>query len=153
MPLTSLDLSATRTGLEFLKGMPLTELSLRRKSCGSGLGYLHGVPLTRLDLSRCPLSEADLAPLRGLPIATLALSYCLWLRRGATDVLLGLPLTRLCLVGCIVEVENSYLERKGPGTCLVIRGEGEMPFAEHGEAGNLVMVWLDAVAEVQISQM
>lgn len=65
----------------------------------SGLEHLRGLPLTELDLEGCQrLTDAGLASsLVGMPLRSLNLGEAYWLRETGAGVLAGLPLTSLSL--------------------------------------------------------
>lgn len=116
----------TGDGLEFLRGMPLTQLELIDCVGIEGLGALEGMPITSLVLAGIEVfvrpgfsyrniqmsadvyQTVSLEPLRKLPnLNNLALKYMKGLGYSHLPALEGLSLTSLDLEGCSRVVGNS----------------------------------------------
>lgn len=116
MPLTDLDLAVcdwlSDEGLAHLRGLPITRLDLGgfQVSADPGLNFtpeslsktLGGVVMLtrRLSLGSNLVTDEGLAALRGMPLKTLSLSNCKWLRDEALHHLEGMPLSALDLASC-----------------------------------------------------
>lgn len=122
MPLTVLDLGNNRftdAGMEYLKGMPLTELGFSGVEfwegnlvTNAGLEVLRGMPLTVLTLGGfVSISSAGLEVLRGMPLVSLDLSNTAVSDLGLEN-LKDMPLTSLNLSMCneIIGYGFNYLK-------------------------------------------
>lgn len=111
LPLTNLRLGGslvTDRGLECLSGMPITELYAPGSVFwGEGFRHFAEMPLATLNLSMSQYLES-LQHLRGLPITSLDLSFSK--RHLDFDSLQGLPLTSLNICLCKFSPENAGLE-------------------------------------------
>ena len=93
----------TDEGLENLRGLPLTDLSLECCSevTDAGLACLRGMPLVKLSLGTCAkLSNSGLENLVGMPLVSLNLGRGESLTDPGLEFLRGLPLTELSLWRC-----------------------------------------------------
>lgn len=139
MPLAKLDLLrcfgvlTNHKGLEGLRGLPLTNLSLGIPGAGpqisavrASLAPLLDLPLTSLSLFgwRC-LENTGLRTLAKIPLSVLSLCGCDALTDGGLALLRGLPLTCLDLSGCpnisdrgMLELEDMDLTVLGLGRCI-----------------------------------
>ena len=126
MPLTALSLEGwkiTDKAIEALKGMPLTHLNLEgcENITDRGLEMLKGMPLTKLSLARCePITDVGLEALQELPLTILNLCGCRLITGRGLRMLKGMPLTQLNLHGCAITDVGLRMLKGMPLTGLVL---------------------------------
>lgn len=101
----------TDAGLEALRGMPLTYLSLanNRGFTGRGLESIKTSPLARLRLGDCSeFLDEGLLHLKNMPLTSLDLSRCSRVTDVGLAALHGMPLTDLGLGGVPVTSEALF---------------------------------------------
>lgn len=91
-----------------LRGLPLTTLDLQGCNSIQSLESLHGMSLTSLDLSACgKLIDLNIAHLSGLPLRYLNLQDCMQLTDTCIEFLSGMPLSDLNITWCVAMTGRS----------------------------------------------
>lgn len=151
----------TDEGVKFLKGFPLTDLTLDSPHITSkGILALEGLPLTRLHLTFCGvLGDEILKSFKKMPLRDLSLGYWNENRVGHTitdsglQYLWDLPLTKLNLALCELVTVDGCLALRSHGMplqklVLPVHGNDGMDIAPEGLA-DIVQNQNDAAPSVR----